>query len=122
MFRVTVEKSFSASHRLRLPDGSREKKHRHKWLVRATVAAAKLDSMGLVMDFQKLLRILDNAVKPLAGADLETLKAFRTANSSAENVARYIYNAIGKHLDKNHRLESVEVMETPGCWAKYSLD
>ena len=122
MFRITVEKGFRASHSLRLPDGSREKLHSHDWRVRACVAADSLDAMGLVMDFEKLGRIMDDAIGPLAGAELEDLSVFGNVNPSAENVAGYIFKAIEPRLGRRVRLEAVEVMETPGCWAKYSRD
>jgi 6-pyruvoyltetrahydropterin/6-carboxytetrahydropterin synthase len=120
VFRITVEKSFNASHQLRLPDGSREKRHSHDWQVRATVAAERLDGMGLVMDFRKLAGMIDEVVRPLAGSELESAGIFANINASAENVAKYIYEGIEPGIEKHVRLESVEVMESPGCWAKYS--
>ncbi|HSV26791.1 MAG TPA: 6-carboxytetrahydropterin synthase [Sedimentisphaerales bacterium] len=122
MFRITVEKRFRASHGLRLPAGSRENLHSHDWLVRACVAADSLDAMGLVMDFEKLGRIMDDIIQPLAGSELEALRVFRDVNCSAENVAEYIFKAIEPRLDRRVRLDAVEVMESPGCLAKYSRD
>ena len=54
MFTISVETSFNASHQLTLPDGSKEQKHCHNWIVIAEVSRAELDSTGLVMDFNKL--------------------------------------------------------------------
>jgi 6-pyruvoyltetrahydropterin/6-carboxytetrahydropterin synthase len=122
VFRITVEKAFTATHQLTLSDGSKEKLHSHHWLVRATVAAGKLDSMGLVMDFQKLGGIIDDITAALGGRKLEETDCFGGANASAENVAKYLFERTAPLLDRRVRLEAVEVMETPGCWAKYSLD
>ena len=122
MFRITVERSFNASHQLALPDGSKEPLHAHDWLVRTAVRAAKLDSMVLVMDFHKLEALVDAAVAPLAGRKLEQLDDFIEINASAEYVAKYIFEQIERELESRVHLESVEVMETPGCWASYSMD
>jgi len=75
MFTVSVETYFWASHRLVLPDGSmvrqahhpersrrKEPLHNHNWSVTADVSSEKLDSMAVVMDFQKLKEMVDNIV------------------------------------------------------------
>jgi 6-pyruvoyltetrahydropterin/6-carboxytetrahydropterin synthase len=122
MFRITVERSFNASHQLALPNGEKEALHAHDWLVRARVRAAKLDSMGLVMDFHRLEAQIDAATAPLAGKRLEQLDDFSEISASAEYVARYIFEKIERELESRVHLESVEVMETPGCWAGYGAD
>lgn len=122
MFRITVERGFTASHRLTLPDGSKEPLHSHDWLVRATVSAATLDGMGLVMDFNRLSAIIDDAVAGFAGGRLEDTPVFAGRNASAERVAEYVFGCIKPRLDARVRLESVQVMETPGCWARFSSD
>jgi 6-pyruvoyltetrahydropterin/6-carboxytetrahydropterin synthase len=122
VFRITVERGFAASHQLMLPDGSREPMHSHNWLVRATVAAARLDGMGLVMDFNRLASLIDGITGGFAGKRLEELPAFAARNASAEHVAEFLYEGIRPALDSRVRLESVSVMETSGCWACYSGD
>ncbi|MHC4240480.1 MAG: 6-pyruvoyl trahydropterin synthase family protein, partial [Planctomycetota bacterium] len=52
MFTVSVETRFWASHSLVLPDGSKEQRHQHNWMVAAEVSSTKLDDRGLVMDFR----------------------------------------------------------------------
>jgi 6-pyruvoyltetrahydropterin/6-carboxytetrahydropterin synthase len=122
VFRITVERGFTASHQLTLPDGSKEPLHTHVWLVRATVSAARLDGMGLAMDFNRLSALIDGAASDFAERKLEELAAFSGRNASAENVAEFLYGQVQPRLDSRVRLESVEVMETPGCWASYSSD
>lgn len=120
VFRITVERSFTASHQLTLPDGTMEPLHSHEWLMRADVSAEKLDSMGLVLDFKKLSAILDEAASGFVGKRLEDLAVFAGRNASAENIAEFIYRQAQPKLDARVRLDSVAVMETPGCWARYS--
>ena len=59
MFTVSVDTYFWASHRLTLPDGSKEPAHSHNWRVTANVSSDRLDGMGLVMDFGRLKAMMD---------------------------------------------------------------
>ena len=120
MFTVRVETHFQASHRLTLPDGSKEPAHDHDWLVTADVSSGKLDKMGLVISFQKLKAMLDETVSDFDNNPMDAVSYFRQNNPSAENVARYIYERLRSRLPEGVRLRSIRVMEEPGCWAEYS--
>ncbi len=63
-FEITTTRHFSASHQLRLYDGSIEPLHGHNWRVKITIASEKLDSIGVVMDFHELERLADLIVAP----------------------------------------------------------
>jgi hypothetical protein len=63
-FEITSVKRFSAAHSLRLHDGSFEPVHGHNWTVKITVAADRLDAIGVVMDFHELDRLLEVIVSP----------------------------------------------------------
>ncbi|MFC1635494.1 6-pyruvoyl tetrahydropterin synthase family protein [Planctomycetota bacterium] len=119
MFTIRVETHFQASHRLILPDGSMESAHDHDWLVTTDVSRGKLDEMGLVMSFQKLKEILDETVSDFDNTALETISYFQQNNSSAENVARYIYERVRVKLPEGVKLRSVRVVEEPGCSAEF---
>ena len=120
MFTIRVETHFQASHRLALPDGSMEPSHDHDWLVTADVSRVKLDKMGLVMNFQKLKAMLDETVRDFDNTALDTIRCFQRSNSSAENVAKYIYEKLQAKLPEGVKLRSVRVMEEPGCSAEFS--
>lgn len=119
MFTISVEKSFRAYHALTLPDGSKEPVHVHDWLTVAAVSAGELDGRGLVMDFRRLQAIIEDITSELEGDKLEQLDYFQRNNSSAENVAKYIYDRIAGLLPPEFNLEWVRVTEAPGCAAKY---
>src|SRR5215472_6818157 len=89
-FDITATRSFSAAHQLRLYDGSLEPLHGHNWRVDVTVAAASLDSIGVVMDFHELERLVDQITQPMHNRHLNELPAFAKMNPSAENVALHI--------------------------------
>src|SRR5579862_1451186 len=110
-FEITTTRAFSASHQLRLYDGSLEPLHGHNWVVKITVAAGKLDKIGVVMDFHDLERLAGEIISPMHNRHLNELNAFKKENPSAENVALHV----GKNLSlpKSVKLVSVEVWETP---------
>jgi len=120
LFIVSVETHFWASHQLTLADGSKEPLHRHNLTVTADVSSDKLNSMGLVMDFCQLKAMVDNIVAEFDNIPLDRIDYFRQNNSSAENVAKYIYEKLRTKLPRDVNLQSIRVVEEPGCSAKFS--
>ena len=120
MFTISVETHFWASHQLTLPDGSKEPAHQHNWLVTADVSSEKLNSMGLVMNFRRLKAMVDNIVAEFDNTPLDRIDYFQRNNSSAENVAKYIYEKLRTRLPKGLKLRSIRVVEEPGCSAKFA--
>jgi 6-pyruvoyltetrahydropterin/6-carboxytetrahydropterin synthase len=116
-FELTTTRHFSASHQLRLYDGSIEPLHGHNWVVKITIAAEKLDSIGVVMDFHELERLADLIVVPMHNRHLNELAAFKSMNPSAENVAVHVGSKFV--LPAGVRLVAIEVWETPGNSAVY---
>lgn len=110
-YEISVKAGFSASHQLRLYDGSLEPLHGHDWTVVVTVAAGKLDAIGVVMDFHVLERRLGQVIGGFHNRHLNDVIPFVKVNPSAENVAEYIATCL--ELPERVWLESVEVWETP---------
>ena len=118
MFEISTTRTFSAAHALRLYDGSLEPVHGHNWRVMVTVAAPKLDAIGVVMDFHELERLVDAIVTPLHNRHLNECDPFaRELNPSAENVALHVGRSL--RLPNNVRLVHVEVWETDTNSAVY---
>jgi 6-pyruvoyltetrahydropterin/6-carboxytetrahydropterin synthase len=120
MFTVSVETHFWASHRLTLPDGSKEPAHSHNFAVIADVGTEMVGDMGLVMDFRRLKAMLDNIVAEFDNVALDGIDYFEQNNPTAENVAKYIYEKLQPELPKDVKLEAVRVTEEPGCLAKFA--
>jgi 6-pyruvoyltetrahydropterin/6-carboxytetrahydropterin synthase len=120
MLTVSVETRFWASHQLNLPDGSKEPVHSHNFSVTAEVTGQRLSNMGLVMDFHRLKAMLDDIVTEFDNVALDSIDYFRQINSSAENVAKYIYEKLQLRLPKDVKLEAITVTEEPGCSAKFT--
>jgi len=122
MFTISVETHFWASHQLALPDGSKESLHHHNWSVTADISSNKLNSMGLVIDFDRLKDLLDKTVAEFNNVALDKTGYFRQNNPSAENVAKYIYEKLLTKLPDDIKLRSIKVVEDPGCSAIYTAD
>src|SRR6185436_8522215 len=113
-FEITTTRVFSAAHQLRLYDGALEPVHGHNWRVTVTVAAPQLDSIGVVMDFHELERMVDQVIGPMHNRHLNEVLAM---NPSAENVALQIGRSL--QLPGGVSLVSVEVWETDENSAVY---
>ncbi|HEX4053227.1 MAG TPA: 6-carboxytetrahydropterin synthase [Tepidisphaeraceae bacterium] len=117
-YEICTIRQFSASHQLRLYDGSLEPLHGHNWSVKVIVSGAELDSIGVVMDFHELERLVDRLVVPMHNRHLNELAAFAAGlNPSAENVAGHVGSNLA--LPPRVRLVCVEVWETPDNSAVY---
>jgi 6-pyruvoyltetrahydropterin/6-carboxytetrahydropterin synthase len=119
LYTITVTTTFRAGHQLKL-SGAVEPYHIHDWLVEAAVGGESPDDNGLLFDFNKLKKMLDGIVCWLDGRKLEECDCFENINTSAENVAKYIYDSIKSLLPSRISLLYVEVTETAGCRARYS--
>ena len=111
MFEISATAGFCASHQLRLYDGSIEPLHGHNWQIKVTVAAEKLDPIGVVMDFHQLEHRMHQVIHGFHNHHLNELPAFAQVNPSAENVGL----KIGQDLKLPPRvtLLAVEIWETP---------
>ena len=120
VFEITTTRGFAAAHQLRLYDGSLEPLHGHNWRVKVTVAAAKLDAIGVVMDFHELERLIDAVVAPMHNRHLNEVAPFaKELNPSTENVALHVGRSIAGGLPNGVRLVCVEVWETDENSALY---
>jgi len=119
LFTVSVETHFWASHQLTLSDGSKEPVHQHNWSVAAEVSRGKLNRVGLVMDFSRLRAMVDDIVAELDNTLLDRINYFQKKRSSAESVARYVYEKLEPRLPKGVKLNHIRVIEEPGCLAKF---
>jgi 6-pyruvoyltetrahydropterin/6-carboxytetrahydropterin synthase len=120
MYTISVETRFTASHQLTLVDGSKEPLHRHSWAATADVSSASLNDLGLVMDFNRLKEMVDNIVADFDDSCLEDLDYFQKKNSSAENMAKYIYERLALKLPTSLNLDSITVVEQPNCSARFT--
>ena len=120
MFVIIAEIIFNAEHQLTFADGSTEAIHSHNWTVTAALGRQGTDENGMVFDFRILKKMLREIVAEFKNGKIENAEYFKKNNTSAENVARYIYDKLKPRLEPIISLEYVEVLESPGCRARYS--
>ena len=123
MFQVSVEETFSAGHALRGYKGKCENPHGHNYRVRVNVAGENLDSIGLLVDFVQLKKILRELIGGVDHKFLNDQAPFNAINPSAENMAKFFYEETSKHmppLPNAPRITSITVWETDETSATYT--
>lgn len=112
MFTVTITKSFSAAHALKI-GGKCEDLHGHNFKVDVTVEGKTLNREGILIDFRDLKKW---TVEVLDGMDhkyLNELPPFSGGCPTSEQVARHIHAYIDKKLKgKRVRVAEVTVWES----------
>ncbi len=126
MFEVSVEETFAAGHALRNYHGKCENVHGHNYRVRVVIEGEQLDAAGLLVDFVELKRIMRGIIERLDHTFLNDIPPFTELNPSAENMARYFYQEMGKGLGGGSRtnpvrVAEVKIWETDTATATYKL-
>lgn len=119
-YEVYVETHFSSAHWLKNYKGKCERLHGHNWRVGVLVATDKLNKQDMVIDFTQLKRIVNKVVSQLDHRCLNSITFFKTRQTTAENIAYYIWYRLNKLLRKyNIQKIKVIVWETPVQYASY---
>jgi 6-pyruvoyltetrahydropterin/6-carboxytetrahydropterin synthase len=119
MYKISKQFSFSASHRLLyLPDGHPcSQLHGHNYVVTVHLRARELNEAGFVRDYKALNFVKDYIDNTLDHRNLNDVMS--PLNSSAENIAKMLYDVFKPQLPE---LYAVEVSETPKTSAVYEPD
>ena len=124
MYEVTVEDTFAAGHYLRNYKGKCENPHGHNYKVRVTLRGAELDKAGLLLDFKDLKEVMKHVIDRLDHQMLNDIEQFKVLNPSAENIAKYFYDAAKGRLQvvTSGRVDvkDVTIWETDTTTARYS--
>jgi len=122
MFQVSVEDTFSSGHALRGYKGKCENVHGHNYRVRLTIEGPQLDSIGLLVDFTHVKKIMREIMGRLDHQFINDLEPFKTVNPSAENMAKYFFEETVKELKDlppGARLTEAAIWETDTSRATY---
>ena len=123
MYRLTIQTSFAAAHNLLQYQGDCENLHGHNWKVDVTVAARELDKSGLGIDFKILKAETRRLLETLDHKYLNDLPMFKGLSPSSENIARYLFEELGRTLNnENVTVTIVNVWESDFACASYSLE
>jgi 6-pyruvoyltetrahydropterin/6-carboxytetrahydropterin synthase len=122
MYELKVITHFSAAHRLNNFYGKCEALHGHNWKVEIFVSSDSLDEAGLVMDFGKIKAQAHEILAELDHTFLNELPAFQDQNPSSENMARYLFERLGRGINNGRvRITRVAVWESDHTSASYFL-
>ena len=111
---VHSRRSFDAVHALTSYRGAPEAPHSHQWRVAIRVGASRLNTDGYALDFHEVHSLLEEAVAPLAGADLNRHPEIGRPSPSAERVAEFLAVALNdKLIAIGGELLTVSVWEGP---------
>ncbi len=119
MYELVLKTDFAAAHNLREYHGNCERLHGHNWHIEVRLRAAKLNKLGMVMDFRDVKRVLKDVTDRLDHRYLNELEPFRKANPTTENIARFIFDGLAKALPKGVKPASVTSWESRGCGVTY---
>ena len=120
VYEVYVKTHFSAAHCLEGYPGDCARMHGHNWIVEVYVKCKELDNIGIGVDFRDIKIAVKDVLDGLDHFNLNELPAFQNANPSSENIAKYLYQEIGKQFNGDTvRVSKVKVCETPGAGAFY---
>lgn len=118
MYTIKKEFHFSASHTLHgLPKGHKcGRDHGHNYIIIVELSAYDLDGDGFVEDYGRLKDVKEYIDDVLDHRNLNMILPFQT---SAENIARHIYDMFSK---VHPALCAVHVKETPKTIATYRCE
>ncbi|MGC9316793.1 MAG: 6-carboxytetrahydropterin synthase QueD [Armatimonadota bacterium] len=119
MYELTVEREFSAAHRMRGYPGACARLHGHNYRVLVSVEGEHLDDAGMLLDFADLKRIADDVLEQLDHRCLNDLPPFDEINPSSENVARHIFDRVAERLTGDMCVSRVTVYESPTSSVTY---
>jgi len=121
MFEVTIEETFAAGHALRNYRGKCENVHGHNYRCQVTLEGEQLDSIGVLVDFVELKRVVHTVLDRMDHQWLNEFPPFDVLNPSAENMAKYIYDEVKGELKTGEgvRIAMVRLWETDTAHATY---
>jgi 6-pyruvoyltetrahydropterin/6-carboxytetrahydropterin synthase len=120
MYTISVKSHYDAAHFIRDYNGKCERLHGHRYEVEMALAFKELGRGGIAYDFSEAKQRLREVTDELDHQNLNDLPAFADVETSAENQARHIYDALRSRLGEvAGNLLYVRVWETPNQWAQY---
>jgi 6-pyruvoyltetrahydropterin/6-carboxytetrahydropterin synthase len=121
MYKLMIETSFASAHQLRGYKGKCENLHGHNWKVQAYVTSEKLNEIDIAIDFHDLKKITNEIVAKLDHTFLNDVFPFTEKNPSSENIARWIFDSLGRRLAEyeNIKVSAVTIWESETASATY---
>ena len=134
MYHVSRQIDFCYGHRLLQYDGKCKHLHGHNGRAVISIAADKLDNLGMVMDFSDIKKVVstwiddeldhrmilhkDDPVVPML-KELGEPMYLIDENPTAENIAKLIFDFSTK---QGYPVTRVDLWETRRCYASFTAD
>jgi 6-pyruvoyltetrahydropterin/6-carboxytetrahydropterin synthase len=95
--------------------------HGHNYRCQVTLEGDQLDSVGLLVDFVEMKRVVHSVLDRLDHQWLNEFPPFDVLNPSAENMAKYIHDEVKQGLGVRDgvRIGAVKLWETDTASATY---
>jgi 6-pyruvoyltetrahydropterin/6-carboxytetrahydropterin synthase len=120
MFTVFKDFTFAAAHAIRGHRRGCQNLHGHNYRVRVAVAAERLDPLGMVIDFADLKAITEEVVGRFDHSVINDHPPFDAErNTTAEELARWVYEEVARRLPPDRAVARVEIWETETSCAIY---
>jgi len=120
MYEVTIETGFSGAHVLRGYQGKCGRLHGHNWKVVVTVAADRLDEVGMGVDFARLKEETRAILAQVDHTCLNEVFPFTELNPTAENIAKWVWEMLSKRVEGTSvEVARVAVWESDSACATY---
>ncbi len=120
MYELKIVSQLAAAHQLREYGGKCERLHGHNWKIEVYVTGKQLGDDGLLIDFRVIKDATKKILDELDHRFLNEVEYFKDINPSSENMARYIYDYLGKHLNSDTvRISKVSAWESDSACATY---
>ena len=123
VYEVSKDFIFSAAHQIRMHGGKCERLHGHNWRIRVHARAARLNPIGMVVDFADLQKMVVELCAKFDHQNMNEVPPFTEVNTTAENLARYFYDEASRRLLASESgrvmIARVEVWENDGSLAVY---
>lgn len=120
-YNLKVITDFASAHWLRGYQGACSQMHGHNWKAEIEAEATSLNTLGMAVDFKILKQAARAVVSHLDHRVLNEVAPFDETNPTAENLAAYLYQALGRELnDPRIRIAAVTVWENDRACVRYT--
>jgi len=121
MYELKIITHMACAHQLREFEGRCENLHGHNWKIEVFVTGKELEPNGILIDFKRIKSATEKVIDELDHKFLNDLEVFKGVNPSSENIAHYIFKALGHALNSNNvRVSRVTAWESDNACASYT--
>lgn len=121
MHTIFKDFTFAAAHAIRGHTRGCQNLHGHNYRVRVHLRAARLDKLGMVLDFADLKEMMQEILGPFDHRVINDTPPFDVRNTTAELLSEYVFEEVSRRLEGQERVgvTRVEVWENDTACAVF---